>query len=818
MRFTPSARLLCSAAVILVWSASGFAQTAPAGPAPAAEDPAAEDEELEAIIVTGTSAKRTGFDTPLSVSSLGADDLARASASSQADIMATIPGVKAEGGGGEVAANVQVRGLPSSGQFQFTPLNYDGVPAFSTFGLNSSAFDVYVRNDLGIERLEYVQGGVSNLFGPGSVAGIFNYVSKTGSSDFEGIAQAEWADKGRVRGDMFISGPINENTFYALSGFYRYDEGPLKSGLPTDGFQLRGNIKHEFADGGGEVRLFGQYIHDRVQFFLPIPLSGQTLERVAGSDGQTVNTLNTAQARNLVSILPGGLRYETPIEDGVETKGGTIGIIVDRDLGNGFQLNIKAKWSSYQHQFNLFLDGDGIINVPETQLQFLANRSITGAAAFTYADSGQAVAVGTLLFPNRVLNRDRPATDFSSEVNLIKELQTGAVTHNITLGAWFARAEADDNSVTQTYLAEFRNAPRLVNLTAGGVNYTRNGLLDPSVGYTQNEHSARRVAAFLANQMESDRWALDVGVRVEQLKGDLNRERTATFNGISQGGAVESAALTSAVFGTGSFLTGTVKRTEWAASIGGLYKLTDDLNVYANLSRGFFFPEIRSVAFNALGQPASYEGEIIQQAELGLKYSQSGLRASVALFWSKLSNRRSVQFQNLPGGGIGEVVLELSTRAYGVEVTGSYQITDALSVDGNVTYTDHKITDSGTASLIGRELERKPNWFANAGIVYDDGSFDANFSWNYQSTAFANNGNTATLPAYSLFRLGAGYKLNVADEQSVRVGVSVFNLFNSQGLAEGSPRVGANQTAGGQFFVGRPILPRRVSVTATYAF
>ena len=47
---------------------------------------------------------------------------------------------------------------------------------------------------------------------------------------------------------------------------------------------------------------------------------------------------------------------------------------------------------------------------------------------------------------------------------------------------------------------------------------------------------------------------------------------------------------------------------------------------------------------------------------------------------------------------------------------------------------------------------------------------------------------------------------------------AAWPMPNSQGLAEGSPRVGATQVTGGQFFVGRPILPRRISVTATYSF
>lgn len=770
--------------------------------------------EIDKVIVTGTATLRAGLDTPLSVTSLGSKVLERVSASSQADILATLPGIKAEGGGGEVATNVQVRGLPSSGQYQFTPLLYDGMPVLSTFGLNSSAYDVYMRNDLGVARLEFVAGGVSNLFGPGSVAGLLNYISKVGGDAHKGTLKTEIAEDNRLRQDVFFSGPLSANTFYAVSGFYRTDKGPLRSGLDSKGGQLRANLKHTYQ--GGSVSGFAQVIDDKVQYFLPIPLLGGSLERATGSDGATVYTVNTAQAAGLTSVLPNGVRYSSPISDGVSTRGGSLGLVWDHDLGNDFSLNGKVKYSSYAHQFNLFLDGDGIGNVPETQAQFMANRKISGPATFTYVDNGQALEAGTLLFGNRVLNRDRPIHDASAELNISRRLEVGAVAHSLTLGAWLARSTAEDNSLTQMYLGEFRNAPRLVNLTANGVAYTAKGLLDPSVGYTRNRHTASRTAIYLADQMEAKDWALDLGIRVERLRGDLHRELTQTYTGLSQGGTNESAALTSAVYGKGTYQDGAVSSTETAASIGGLYKLGGGLNVYANYSRGFFFPEIRSVSFNSLSATSSYEGERINQAEMGLKLSRGGFFGSAALFYSTLKNRRSVQFQNTGGGGVAEVVTLLSTKAPGIELNASYQLTASLNVNGNLTYSAHEISDG---PLQGNRLERKPKSYANASLVYDDGSLDAILGWNYQADAFANNANTAVLPSYSLWRVGAGYKFGLGKaNESIRVSLSVFNVTNSQGLAEGSPRQAASQTAGGAYFVGRPILPRRVTLSVAFSY
>jgi outer membrane receptor protein involved in Fe transport len=234
-----------------------FAQTPPAPPPPPDTSPQAPQTENQSpptapqdvanasdvIIITGTSRGRAAFNTPLAVTTLGEARLQKIAASSQADILNTVPTLKGDAGGGEVASNIFVRGLPSGGQYQFTPLMYDGLPVLSTFGLNSSAFDVYYHNDFGIDRLEFVQGGVSNLFGPGSVAGLINYISRTGSDNFRGTAQVEVAEKGRVRTDLAVSGPLGNNLYYAFSGFYRYDEGPVKTDLQTKGYQLRGNVR-----------------------------------------------------------------------------------------------------------------------------------------------------------------------------------------------------------------------------------------------------------------------------------------------------------------------------------------------------------------------------------------------------------------------------------------------------------------------------------------------------------------------------------------------------------------------------------------------
>jgi iron complex outermembrane recepter protein len=805
-------QLLSAAAIILL---PGVAQ------AQAAPDEAAEVEEL---IITGTSRARIAEDTPMAVTALNDDRLQKVGVSSQADILNTVPTIKADAGGGEVASNVFIKGLPSGGQYQFTPLEYDGIPVLSTFGLNSSAYDVYYRNDMGIERLEFVRGGVSNLFGPGSVAGLINYISKTGSEDFEGVFQLEGAEEDRVRADLAVSGPLSENLFYSFSGYYRYDQGPIDTDLETEGYQLRGNLKYRFPDGSGSVTAYAQVIDDKVQFYLPIPLDGSSRNRLPGNDGNKVYSVQHDQIAGLAFQSPRGL-FTSEIADGVETEGGQFAIAFEKDLGGGWGVNGRTKYSSYDHKFGLWSDGDGVINVPETQASFLTNRGLglPANATFTFAD-GTAVPAGYLLFANRFTDRLRPVHDFTAELNLTKELEAGGFDHTFTLGGFYGDAGAKDYNVTTTYLAEFNNTPQLVNVvvrnptTGAQTIVSRNGLLNAGAGYTNNKHGVSRYAIYAADQMESERFIFDIGFRLEQIDGDIRRERTATI--VTDLATPNlSTALRDVIWGNNTYLTAKVDTSEWAVGAGALYKVTEDLNIYANVSRGYFFPEIRAVTFNALGQAASYKAEIIKQAEVGLKYRHGPFAGTLAGLYTKLNNRRQVLFVNDGAGGFTERVNIVATESYGVEATVDWEIVDNLTFSGNVTLQDHKYTAFDTTPAnVGNELERQPNFLYNAGLYYDDGVFDVSFFTNYTGKNFVASNNAIVLGSFNIFNFDAGYTLTVFDERTVRLGVNVFNLFDSDAVTEGSPRQDVNQTAGGQYFVGRPVLPRRVSVRATMTF
>lgn len=787
-----------------------------------------DNDEYENIIVTGSSVARTEADTPAKTTLIGKDQIANTGFSSQADILMSVPGIKVEGGGGEVATNAFVRGLPSGGQFQFTPLNYDGMPAFQS-GMTSSAQDVYYRPDIGIERVEYVGGGVSNLFGPGSVAGIINYISRTGSDDPETTVQVEIAEEGRVRTDFYNSGALSsdENLYYAISGFYRYDEGPLETGLETKGYQLRGNIRKEFDDG--HITFHGQMIDDQVQFFLPLPLEGDSRERLTGNDGETVYVAQTVAAADLRYDTADGT-YESPIRNGVLTEGGSFGVDFEKELTDNWRLAGKAKVASYDHQFNLFLDGDGIANTPETQEGYANNLGRTangdvlnslGSANYTWSETGNALPEDYLLFGNRLLDRQRDGDFFSTEFNLTGDIEAGGFDHTVNIGTFFINSSQMDYNIISSYLADFSNgdSARLVDLSftneAGDtVQYSKNGVVGPGTSYTNKDLTSKRMAFYVTDQMENDQWALDVGMRVERAEGTTKSEGSEVV--VVNDDPSLAPNLQVNTTGNGRFTYGEVATTEAAFSAAVLYKMDDqDLNLYANASTGYFFPQIRSITFNENGEPQSYEGEDITLGAIGFKYFPEDLYIDASLFIANLDNRRSVDFENDGSGGLLEVVKQQSTETTGAEIITRWNMTDEVILEGNVTYQDAEFSEGGN---VGKQPRRQPEFSGNLAVTYNNGFVDGRLGLSYFGDAYANDDNSVELDSHTIATLSAGYTWELNNDQRIRVGVSVWNLFDTDGITEGSPRQGNSQVSGGEFFVGRPVLPRRVSLTARYDF
>ena len=789
---------------------------------------------LDEVVLTASSTFRSQKQAPLSISSVKMKEITKLSANSQADILRSVPGITAEGGGGETASNIFVRGLPSGGQYVFNPLQYDGMPLISSFGLNSSAHDVYARPDIGFKGVEFVRGGSAVLYGAGSVAGIINYTSKTGDANPGNIINLEVANQGRFKTDFYSGGQLGgeaSNTYYAFTGFVRHDRGPIDVGLPTKGIQFRGNIKKKFDKGS--FTLHGQFINDKAQFYLPIPLSGGNRERINGNDGEPVEQLLTGALANTSFNTPGGV-YNSPIADGVSTTGGYLLGDFNYRFNDDLKFQSKVRYANYKHNFALYVGGNGDNGNPITLNNYVESIAPgnQGYTAAYQSGSGGQINGSDLVIDNLHVDRLRPMTDYSGEFNLTQTINTSnGGSHNVTLGSFIARSEAEDVNYQYRVLTEFNNDPRLVNLSytdAGGNNvvYSQGGLYN-RIGQTSNNFlSQNRLAFYLTDEMIFDKWRFDVGFRWEHTDGQNNR------GGIASETVYNNPDLTTELSDVqsadGTFLRTKVNASAWAISLAGLYELTETTNLYANFSKGYFFPQLRGFAPVAGINESVYEPEDIIQFEAGAKFGNQNFSGSIAGYYVGLTDRVSIRQAIVGGQLIDETRAEQNTRTIGLEATWDYTLTENLNLRGTATYQAHEITKNinfdlvngtSTEANVGNELARQPNLLGGLGLYYDNATFDANFGFNYTGKKFTDDTNNIELDAITIGRLGAGYTFAELDNnQSVRLGFSVFNLFDSSGITEGNPRAGSAGQTETEFFVGRPILPRRFFLTATFNF
>jgi len=276
--------------------------------------------------------------------------------------------------------------------------------------------------------------------------------------------------------------------------------------------------------------------------------------------------------------------------------------------------------------------------------------------------------------------------------------------------------------------------------------------------------------------------------------------------------------LSTVQWGNGKWTRGTVQATGYAFALAGLYNLTSHSNLYLNVSKGFFFPMLRAVKFNSDGEPQSYSTEKIYQAEGGWKFGTKKLTATASLYAVILRNRRQVDFVNGPNGGVVEQVNLVGTSTVGVEATWNWAMVKNLNFYGNLTYQKHRYDFfNGSPEYVGNWLRRQPRLMFMLGLNYTNGKIDANLSNNYTGKKYTSDNNTILLDPINILNADIGYTFPLGKDsgQSWRLGLSVFNLLNNAGVTEGSPRLGNNQTIA-EYFVGRPILPRRVFIRATF--
>lgn len=787
---------------------------------------------LDEVIVTGARNDKSKMESSVAITTLDAKTIDNSATRSATEVFSFIPGFYVESSGGEGNGNIFARGIPSAGGMRYVQLQEDGMPVFEYGDLMFGNTDIFIRNDLNLDRIESVRGGASSILVSNAPGGIINMISKTGRGEISGtVRQSLGLTYNLFRSDFEVGGSLNEDWHIHMGGFYRTDDGIRSPGFTSsNGGQFKANITRTFDKG--YVRAYVKYLNDRSQAILPIPLQGDPAEGIPGFDpnfGSMASVDNLEFAGN----TPNGDQVRQRLDRGMHPQVMTWGAESKFDLGQGWTLSNNFRHSTIDAQFNaIFSTGN-----PQSAEDYAASRGLTN---FSYAyangqNAGETLDMSNLNGNGLVANYgwwsvDIPLSQFANKFELDKDWEAanlkttfGYYYNNNTVSAeWWWHDMLVDVSDNTRRLDLF-NADNGEALTSNG--YSQYGTIHRNyMGQT-----TINAPYFNAEWQPLTELTLDGGMRFDIGNTSGFTEETSEYDYDVNGDGFISEAEQGVQYGSKNYIPFDYDYNALSWSFGANYMLNSKNAVFVRVSEGNRAPNDRVFAFDATtatsdGVPENTEVETIFQAELGYKTRFKKVSLFATAFYSRFDNIRFTDFVTDPDGNIVSITDVYNTSALGLELeavarfgnldlffTGTFQ---------DVTYNDWIFNEEqgdGTLAEVnfdGNQIQRIPQMYFTFRPQYTIADkLEIGLVWQHFGRRFTNPENRQVLPAFNQINATLGYRVT----DRFRIDISANNVTNELGLTEGNPRSGLTGVEG-QYFYARPIFGRSAIASLTYAF
>ncbi|MFN3228220.1 MAG: TonB-dependent receptor domain-containing protein [Asticcacaulis sp.] len=779
------------------------------------------DEPVTEVVVTGVTKGTNKLNTSISVSSIQIEEIQKFAPRSAAEIFRNIPGIRSESTGGEGNANIAVRGLPvAAGGAKFLQLQEDGLPVLEFGDIAFGNADIFLRTDLGLGRVEAIRGGTASTLASNSPGGIINMISKTGGQSGGTLQLTQGLDFGHSRGDFEFGGALSDKIDFHIGGFYRSGEGPRDAGYTANrGGQIKANLTRKFDNGF--IRVGVKYLDDKSIGYLPMPMVVSGTNSDPNWSSAPRLDAKSATIHSALFLQDAGLngqnnRSVTDIRDGMAPKSLVFNGEANFDLGNGWSLVDKFRIAKTEANFaslfpasvgtagNILAGINGATGAGGTRL-VVANGAGAGSDY-----TGLAMIVHT--FNTRLNSLDNSAND----LKLSKAFDMDGSKVNLTFGLYNSSQSIEMDWIWNSYAMEVAgDNARLLNVFNGNTNLSQNGLYAYGVPVwgnccTRNYNVQYDIVApYLFASADFGRFNVEASVRRDS--GEASG---------SYAGAVQMPNFDVNGDGTIQFPERSVSFVNYAGakpvnydwsytsySLGGTYRHTDNLSLFARYSKGgranadrLLFGKVRDDG--SVAKPDAVD--FVKQFEAGVKYRQGTLALYVTAFAAETEE------QNYEA--TTQRFIDRIYEAKGIELEGSWRMGN-FRVNGGATYTKAEITkDALSPAQVGNRPRRQAEWVYQLTPTWsvDRYSLGANFIGT--TDAYASDDNQLVMPGYIQTNLFADYKLT----EALTVSLNVNNAFDVLGITEveeGS--ITANTT---NYVRARAINGRTSTVSLKYRF
>lgn len=805
-----------------------------------------ENSLLDEVIVTGVFDQRTRMESSIAISTLKAKDIERVAAVSAADLLKNIPGVYVNSSLGEIRNTIYSRGVSvgsndGASGYYYVSMQEDGLPVtnatFTNFGP-----DFFLRADLTTSRVEAVRGGTASILGSNAPGGIFNYVSKTGGTQFGGEAAVKLGLEGDgtqpyYRADVVFGGPLNKNKdlTYSVGGFYRYANGARYPGYPmNNGGQLKANVVKQY--NKGSLKFYGKLLDDHNAWYEFLPTFGFDDPKLPAGVEQTNSVLIPGiQADFKVNDTGETIHYDS--RDKIHSTDRAIGLNWDHRFGTGWTVTNNLRYSDKRAVWNTTAV---VYPFATDNLVFYALTGTLGRfGTYQYNEHGTGKALGTVVQSPNIVNGQFAGFNFDVTNSNFpgREVQANSLYFNplfynnnhmtevidqltfnkkikkmsFSAGGFYAMSKADlSNSTGGGAAFSTISSPRP---TQTDITYTDfngqvyqvtnpDGVLgggNRSAGMNTSDIDQNQIAVFFGHNWEiSPALNFDWGVRFENfhIKGNNVDAIAGTDTlGGADGNLFTLYDNTVNTAGPAYNFDHSINTVSFS---GGLnYKITNNFALYGRYSQGAKAPDMGLFTeIDTYFEEANTEvkAQKTQQFELGLKARSGRTNFFVTPFFSILSNVYSAQLgqqtEDLNSTYTGAPLYN-EYQTYGIELESNVNVTRHFDVRGVLTlqkseavkfqawiFNQNGIADDVIQDFSGNETDNAANLILSITPTYSTDKLYASLNWYYMGKRAANVANTFELPAYNQFNLSLGYDFT----KQFRLSANVNNLFNQIGV------------------------------------
>ena len=724
-------------------------QSSPAGGDVA--DDRVDSLQLDKVFITGTPSAVSKMKQSVSVSTLGAQQIENSNATNAAEVLRQVPGVRSESSGGESNANVTIRGLPiSAGGSRYVQFQEDGLPILQFGDMAFATPDSFLRVDAMLERLEVIRGGSASTLATSAPGGILNFIGTTGEDKRGRLSLSEGVDYREHRIDFLYAGPLQDRLRFAIGGFWRQGEGPRNSDTTVEkGGQIRGNITKEFDTG--YLRVSFKHLDDRAPTYLPVPVrfDNGKISAYPGIDPRTASFYSPYWVPD-VTLTGGNERVASNVNDGMRVRTDAFGAEGEMALGGGFKLSNKFRYATNSGRFIGILPGDD------------PAPAVTGTRYLTGPRAGE--PYGGNAFTAVVFNTKLDNLDLSvNDLKVSKDFKlAGDTTVTGAVGFYASRQNVGVTWNFNQYLIEaVGDKPALltspINGTAGFGGCCSNTM----------DGKYTTTAPYGVVALESGPFNVDASVR---------RDRQLASGTFNQSNFIAANAGVRYSPATVSTIDYSVDHTSY--SVGGNYRLTNDLAFFARYSDGVSFNADRITFFNdprlTNGSSSSIPFNEVKQTEAGVKWRRDALSAFVTFFRAKTDETNfDVTTQKASAN---------SYDAKGVELETAYSL-GGFRTGAGITYTHAEVKASNNPALVGTTPRRQAKFVYQLTPSYSYGPFVVGATL-VGTTASKDDSPlgpiTVELPAYVVVNLFANYELT----SHVDLSIGANNVFDKIGYTE----------------------------------